>query len=77
MFGGLHTANTMNTTTHNIQVHHTTADKVWKSHCDEVMHMAASSRLTGNGGRGGHPQNEVRKIQDIIVLVGYLGDHPC
>ena len=35
------------------------------------------ARLAGNGGRGGHPQNEVRKIQDILVPVGYLGEHPC
>ena len=36
------------------------------------------ARLTGNGGRGGHPQNEVRKIQDILVPVGYfqLGGAP-
>ena len=27
-------------------------------------------------GGGTHPQNEVRKIQDILVFVGYLGVAP-
>ena len=35
------------------------------------------NRLIGNGGCGAYPQNEVRKIQDILVPVGYLGEHPC
>ena len=40
--------------------------------------LPPSCRLTGNVGGGGHPQNEVRKIQDILVPVGYfqLGGSP-
>ena len=29
-------------------------------------------RLIGTGGCGGHPHNEVRKIEDFLVPVGYF-----